>query len=66
MEHNNYSLDVSSEEEISKVLENIISVYKKPPCILVNCAGIISDNVLLDMDEEKSGNILLNLKVLCS
>ncbi|CAH3196022.1 unnamed protein product [Porites evermanni] len=62
LEHKNYSLDVSSEEEISKVLENIISVYKKPPCILVNCAGIISDNVLLDMDEEKSGNILLNLK----
>lgn len=54
---------MSSEEEISKVLENIISVYKKPPCILVNCAGIISDNVLLDMDEEKSDNILLNLKV---
>ena len=56
---------MSSEEEISNVLENIISVYKKPPCILVNCAGIISDNVLLDMDEEKSGNILLNLKVPC-
>ena len=64
LKHKNYSLDVSSGEEIHKVLEYIISGYKKPPCILVNCAGITSDEFLLKMDEEKFDKVVkVNLKV---
>ena len=64
LKHKNYSLDVSSGEEIRKVLEYIISRYKKPPCILVNCAGITSDEFLLKMDEEKFDKVIkVNLKV---
>ncbi|CAH3186504.1 unnamed protein product, partial [Porites lobata] len=63
LKHKNYSLDVSRGEEIHKVLEYIISGYKKPPCILVNCAGITSDEFLLKMDEEKFDKVIkVNLK----
>ena len=62
--HLNYSLDVASGEEIQKVLECIISEYRKPPCILVNSAGITSDDFLLKMDEEKFDKVIeVNLKV---
>ena len=47
-----------------KVLEYIISGYKKPPCILVNSAGIHSDEFLLKMDEETFDKVIqVNLKV---
>ena len=62
--HLNYSLDVASGEEVQKVLECIISEYRKPPCILVNSAGITSDDFLLKMDEEKFDKVIeVNLKV---
>ena len=64
LRHKSYTLNVMSEEEVSKVLENIISVYKRPPCISVGCAGIISDDCLLDLDEEKLDNISFNVLVL--
>ena len=39
-------------------------MYKKPSCILVNCAGITSDEFLLKMDEEKFDKVIkVNLKV---
>jgi len=62
--HLNYSLDVARGEEVQKVLECIISEYRKPPCILVNSAGITSDDFLLKMDEEKFDKVIeVNLKV---
>ena len=62
--HLNYSLDVAKGEEVQKVLECIISEYRKPPCILVNSAGIISDDLLLKMEEEKFDKVIeVNLKV---
>lgn len=62
--HINYSLDVASGEEVQKVLECIISEYRKPPCILVNSAGITSDDFLLKMDEDKFDKVIeVNLKV---
>ena len=64
LRHKSCTLNVMSEEEVSKVLENIISVYKRPPCISVGCAGIISDDCLLDLDEEKLDNISFNVLVL--
>ena len=63
LRHKSYTLNVMSEEDVSKVLENIISVYKRPPCISVGCAGIISDECLLDLDEEKLDNISFNVLV---
>ncbi|KAL9968358.1 hypothetical protein ACROYT_G026719 [Oculina patagonica] len=61
--HINYSLDVASGEEVQKVLECIISEYRKSPCILVNSAGITSDDFLLKMDEEKFDKVIdVNLK----
>ena len=63
--HINYSLDVASGQEVQKVLECIISEYKKPPCILVNSAGITSDEFLLKMDEETFDKVIeVNLKVI--
>ena len=51
-------------EEVQKVLECIISEYRKPPCILVNSAGIIIDDLLLKMEEEKFDKVIeVNLKV---
>ena len=65
--HLNYSLDVARGEEVQKVLECIISEYRKPPCILVNSAGIISDDLLLKMEEEKFDKVIeVNLKVTIS
>ena len=62
--HMNYSLDVASGEEIQKVLECIINEYKKPPCILVNSAGITKDEFLIKMDEKKFDKVIeVNLKV---
>ena len=62
--HLNYSLDVAKGEEVQKVLECIISEYRKPPCILVNSAGIIIDDLLLKMEEEKFDKVIeVNLKV---
>ena len=62
--HLNYSLDVARGEEVQKVLECIISEYRKPPCILVNSAGVISDDFLLKMEEEKFDKVIeVNLKV---
>ena len=63
--HMNYSLDVASGEEVQKVLECIISEYRKPPCILINSAGITSDEFLIKMDEEKFDKVIeVNLKVI--
>ena len=62
--HSNYSLDVTSGDEIRKVLEYIINGYRRPPCILVNSAGITRDDFLLTMDEEKFDKVIqVNLKV---
>ena len=64
VKHKGYSLDVAKGEEIFKVLEYVISGYKRPPCILVNSAGITSDGLLLKMDEEKFDKVIeVNLKV---
>lgn len=61
--HMNYSLDVSSGEEVQKVLECIVSEFKKPPCILVNSAGITKDEFLIKMDEKKFDKVIeVNLK----
>ncbi|XP_029207303.1 (3R)-3-hydroxyacyl-CoA dehydrogenase-like [Acropora muricata] len=61
--HSSYSLDVTSGDEIRKVLEYIINGYRKPPCVLVNSAGITSDDFLLKMDEEKFDKVIdVNLK----
>lgn len=64
LRHKSYTLNVMSDEDVSKVSENIISVSKRPPCISVGCAGIISDECLLDLDEEKLDNISFNVLVL--
>ena len=62
--HTSYSLDVASGEEIRKILEYIVNGYRRPPCILVNSAGIASDEFLLKMDEEKFDKVVeVNLKV---
>ena len=59
LRHKSYTWNVMREEDVSKVLENIISVYKRPPFISVGCAGIISDECLLDLDEDISFNVLV-------
>lgn len=46
------------------MLECIISEYRKLSCILVNFVGIISDDFLLKMEEEKFDKVIeVNFKV---
>ena len=62
--HMHCHLDVSSGHNIRKVLEEVLAEYQTSPCILVNSAGITSDEFLLKMDEQKFDKVIeVNLKV---
>lgn len=57
-------LDVTSGESINNVVEEAINKYKRPPSIIVNCAGITRDSFILKMDESDFDLVLnVNLKV---
>lgn len=57
-------LDVTSTDSIKNVLEEAINKYKRPPSIIVNCAGITRDQFILKMEESDFDLVLnVNLKV---
>ena len=59
-----YHMDVSDSESINRVLEMSIDRYKRPPVVVVNCAGIMRDDFILKMPESRfDGVIKVNLKV---
>lgn len=57
-------LDVTSNESIKGVIEEAINKYKRPPSIVVNCAGITRDAFILKMDDSDFDLVLnVNFKV---
>lgn len=57
-------LDVTSNESIKGVIEEAINKYKRPPSIVVNCAGITRDAFILKMDDNDFDLVLnVNFKV---
>ncbi|KAI4458791.1 short-chain dehydrogenases/reductases family member [Holotrichia oblita] len=64
-ENNHFSLEisVSDKKSVQNVLQQIIQQYKKPPSIVINCAGITRDNFLLKLSEEDFNEVIdVNLK----
>lgn len=57
-------LDVTNSENIKGVIEEAINKYKRPPSIIVNCAGITRDAFILKMDDNDFDMVLkVNFKV---
>lgn len=57
-------LDVTNTESIKNVVEEAINKYKRPPSVIVNCAGITRDAFILKMEESDLDLVLnVNLKV---
>lgn len=57
-------VDVSTSKSVSASLAEILKVFKAPPSILVNAAGISRDNFIFNMSEEEFDDVIqINLKV---
>jgi len=57
-------LDVTNSQQIQSVIEEAINKYKRPPSVIVNCAGITRDGFILKMDPADFDLVLnVNLKV---
>jgi len=62
-DHLSLSIDVSQSTSVKDALSKILDVYKKPPTIVVNCAGITRDNFLLKLSEADFEEVIdVNLK----
>lgn len=56
-------IDVTSRESITNALKEILVKFQKPPSVIINAAGIIKDNFLLQLtDNEFDDVIKVNLK----
>ncbi|XP_031333022.1 estradiol 17-beta-dehydrogenase 8-like isoform X2 [Photinus pyralis] len=61
--HSSHLVDVSNFNSVKSSLNQILEKYKKPPSIVVNCAGINRNNFILDMTEEEFDDVMnVNLK----
>jgi 17beta-estradiol 17-dehydrogenase/3alpha(17beta)-hydroxysteroid dehydrogenase (NAD+) len=61
--HLSVEMDVTKEDQVRAALAAIIERYSKPPCILVNSAGITRDNFMLKMPLEDFDKVIeVNLK----
>lgn len=57
-------VDVSSSKSVKTCLSEALKVFKIPPSILVNAAGISRDNFIFNMSEEEFDDVIrVNLKV---
>lgn len=62
--HTFYSVDVSSSVEVENLVKQVRAEHQRPPCILVNSAGITKDALFLKMKEEQFDDVVkINLKV---
>ena len=60
-----YVADISVPSQVEDLLNKIKTDFGQIPTGLVNCAGIIKDNWLMDMTEQQWDDVLkVNLKVL--
>jgi 17beta-estradiol 17-dehydrogenase/3alpha(17beta)-hydroxysteroid dehydrogenase (NAD+) len=63
-DHIAYHMNVTNCDSVIKTLDDIVTRYKRPPKILVNCAGITRDNFIMNMKEREFEEVLtVNLKV---
>nr|XP_033778924.1 estradiol 17-beta-dehydrogenase 8 isoform X2 [Geotrypetes seraphini] len=61
--HMAFVADISSSENVEKLMSQIQSCFSRPPCISVNSAGITRDEFLLRLTEEAFDTVLkVNLK----
>lgn len=64
LKHSHYKLDVTSTKEIHQCMANIQEIYKRHPCIAINCHGITRDDFLIKMNEDSFDEVInVNLKV---
>lgn len=63
-DHMTGRVDVSDSKDVDVVFDNIKTKYYMPPNIVVNIAGILKDNFLLNTPEEDFQKVIdVNLKV---
>ncbi|XP_046846128.1 estradiol 17-beta-dehydrogenase 8-like [Xenia sp. Carnegie-2017] len=63
LKHSHYKLDVTSAKEIHQCMANIQEIYKRYPCIAINCHGITRDDFLIKMNEDSFDEVInVNLK----
>lgn len=56
--------DVSNSKDVNSTFEKILENYYAPPSIIVNAAGILKDNFLLNLSEDDFDKVInVNLKV---
>lgn len=62
--HLSLEVDVASKTNIKNALDEVLKVFKRPPSVVVNSAGITRDNFLLKLSEEDFDEVInVNLKV---
>lgn len=55
---------MGSSQSVNQALSAAIDQFKRPPTVIVNCAGITRDGFLLKMSEEDFDSVInVNLKV---
>jgi len=61
--HFSLQLDVSDTAQVRQVVDSVVSLYKRPPTLLVNSAGITRDAFLLKMTDEQFSQVFdVNVK----
>ena len=56
-------LDVTDSDSINQCFDKVVEKYKRPPDVIVNCAGILDTKCLLDASEEEFYKIMdVNVK----
>lgn len=59
-------VDVASSQSVADSLTEILTVFKTPPSILVNAAGIVGKHIIFELTEEEFDIVIdVNLKVIC-
>ena len=61
--HVSLEVDVSSRDSVNEAFNQALKVYPNPPNIIVNCAGITRDAMMLKMTDEQLDSVLnVNIK----
>lgn len=63
-QHSYHGIDVTSSVQVNKLISKVQKDHQRPPCILVNSAGVIKDALFLKMNEADFDEVIdVNLKV---
>ncbi|XP_004205486.2 estradiol 17-beta-dehydrogenase 8 isoform X1 [Hydra vulgaris] len=61
--HLSLVVNVSQNKQVEDLVKEICKKYSRPPCIVVNCAGITRDALMVKMSEEEFDDVIdVNLK----